>query len=216
MDFDLDRDLAPPPRRSKMSKGFFSFENPGFVLGMSSPSFFLFLYNFLLALPLAYILTSLSKSIISSIGYEKIMRCPSGILFSRLLFVALNMWLLVGWGLQLEKEARDRKEKRLEAVRSDVAWWEGEVERLEGVLGGVRQQELEEQLLRESPTAGSKNTMFYSALNRNGSLSPVAGSAIGRHGAEEVDEVGDDEEDSQSNEESVEGGDSDSDWNGVD
>ena len=66
------------------------------------------------------------------------MRCPSGIIFSRLLFVALNMWLVVSWGLQLEKEARDRKGRRLESVREEVAWWEGEVERLEGVSGGVR------------------------------------------------------------------------------
>lgn len=63
------------------------------------------------------------------------MRCPSGILFSRSLFVALNMWLVVGWGLQLEREARAR---RIARVGNDIAFWEGEVDRLKGLLGRVR------------------------------------------------------------------------------
>ncbi|KAL5328868.1 hypothetical protein ACEPPN_002376 [Leptodophora sp. 'Broadleaf-Isolate-01'] len=221
----LDSDLSSnrhvafsstPPPRSKLNKGFFSLDNPGLVL---------VLYNFLLALPLAYILTHLNKSIISWIGYENIMRCPSGIIFSRLLFVALNMWLVVSWGLQLEKEARDRKGRRLESVREEVAWWEGEVERLEGVLGGVRQREVEEQLLRESPSSGPKNgfgssyMMIHPNGSRSGTVSPKAVSSAGHqvieeaHDSEEEDEGED--EDSRS-EESGEDDDGDSEWNGVD
>lgn len=66
------------------------------------------------------------------------MLCPSGVLFSRVLFVAINMWLVIGWGLQLEQEARERKMERVERIREEVEWWEGEVETLERILGGVR------------------------------------------------------------------------------
>ncbi|KAH6724314.1 hypothetical protein BKA61DRAFT_665017 [Leptodontidium sp. MPI-SDFR-AT-0119] len=221
----LDSDLSSnhhvvfsstPPPRSKLNKGFFSLDNPGFVL---------VLYNFLFALPLAYILTHLNKSIISWIGYEKIMRCPSGIIFSRLLFVALNMWLVVSWGLQLEKEARDRKGRRLESVREEVAWWEGEVERLEGVLGGVRQREVEEQLLRESPSSGPKNgfgssfMMIHPNGSRSGTVSPKAVSSAGHQVIEEAydsEEEDEGEDEDSRSEESSEDDDGDSEWNGVD
>ncbi|KAG4436806.1 hypothetical protein IFR05_007696 [Cadophora sp. M221] len=218
-DVDVDRDRhvafrSTPPPRNKMSKGFFSFENPGFVL---------VLYNFLLALPLAYMLTHLNKLVISWIGYEKIMRCPSGIVFSRLLFVALNMWLVVGWGLQLEREAREKKGVKMERVRTEVKWWEREVERLEGVLGGVRQREIEEQFLRESPSGlknGSANGMRNGHGKGSGTVPPNAGPSPSHEDAEQEhdhEEEDDEDEDGESqSEESGDGEDGDSDWNGVD
>ncbi|KAH7419417.1 hypothetical protein BKA64DRAFT_16178 [Cadophora sp. MPI-SDFR-AT-0126] len=189
---------APPLQRVKFKKtGFFSFENPGFVL---------ILYNFILALPLSYTLTRLNKHIISLVGYEKIMRCPSGIFFSGFLFVAINMWLVVGWGLQLEREAWERKGKRVEGLRRMVGWWDREVERLEGVWGEVEQLEVEEQILSESPAPGHNKHAL--SLNTDGNSNGKSGdvSPAGKiHWtvAKEVDEKGyevDDGEDEESEE----------------
>lgn len=47
------------------------------------------------------------------------------------------MWLVVSWGVQLEREAWERKGRRVEGLREMVGWWEEEVRRLEGVREGV-------------------------------------------------------------------------------
>jgi len=93
----------------------------------------LVLYHIFLIIPLALLLTHANKVIISHIGYEKIMRCPSGITFSRFLFTSINIVLLVAWGKQLNEEEKWEREigywdgvvRWLEAERERV--WEGEV-----------------------------------------------------------------------------------------
>jgi hypothetical protein len=57
------------------------------------------------------------------------MRCPSGILFSRCLFVTLNTVLLLAWAVQLAQE--DEENVRIER---EIQWWDREIERLEGLL----------------------------------------------------------------------------------
>ncbi|KAK2629202.1 hypothetical protein QTJ16_000022 [Diplocarpon rosae] len=126
------------------------------VLSLGNLGLILVIYNFLLVLPLAYLLI---KFILSFMGYERIMRCPSGILCSRVLFVATNVWPLICWGLQLAREARDRESKgeardrqlNMERIREEVRWWEVEADRLEGLLGVIRDLEVRDQLLREAP-----------------------------------------------------------------
>lgn len=61
------------------------------------------------------------------------MRCPSGILGSRLLFIVINVCLLVSWAVQLRDEDKMRWE---EEVMEESEWWDGEVKRLEGLLAG--------------------------------------------------------------------------------
>lgn len=53
--------------------------------------------------------------------------------------MAVNTWLVVGWGVQLEREAwekgfkeGDEKGERVERLKGLVWWWGKEVERLEG------------------------------------------------------------------------------------
>ncbi|KAK0125558.1 hypothetical protein ONS95_000435 [Cadophora gregata] len=203
---------------------FFNFENPGFLL---------IIYNFIFALPLSYALTLFNKYIISYVGYEKIMRCPSGIFFSRLLFVAVNMWLVVAWGIQLEREAWQRKGKRVEVLRGMVGWWEEEVKRLEDVREEVEenaQRQVEDQILSESPIpAGEYETMTPGHYGRGRDKSRFATPATPhyRANAKEADEHGceagdaeddeDDEESEESEESSEEDDDEeDSDWNGDD
>ena len=66
------------------------------------------------------------------------MRCPSGILFSRVLFVVINMVLVVSWAIQLAEEQKAKKD----------AWEKKEIERLDGII------ERMEELKRESEEAG--------------------------------------------------------------
>ncbi|XMA15326.1 hypothetical protein WAI453_008117 [Rhynchosporium graminicola] len=141
--------------RSKIGKkGGLILENPGFVL---------VLYNFLLALPLAYTLTILAQHFINVLGYTNVTS-----LVSRSVFIALNMWFIIGWGLQLEKEARIRKMNRVKSIAEEIEWWKGEVDRLEGLLGLVRQREVEDQLLRESPPSGYQGTDRSTVLYGSG------------------------------------------------
>lgn len=89
----------------------------------------------------------------------------------------------------------------------------------------TQQREVEEQLLRESPSSGPKNgfgssyMMIHPNGSRSGTVSPKAVSSAGHqvieeaHDSEEEDEGED--EDSRS-EESGEDDDGDSEWNGVD
>jgi len=60
------------------------------------------------------------------------MRCPSGIMFSRVLFVVVNMALVWAWACQLVEV---RKERERERVESEIRWWEGVLEELEGLRG---------------------------------------------------------------------------------
>ncbi|KAL2075468.1 hypothetical protein VTL71DRAFT_411 [Oculimacula yallundae] len=232
LDFDRDGDSGyddgpgagiTPPRIGDSSKtenenveqnAWFSWENPGFVL---------VLWNFLLALPLAYTLTLLIQHFTTAFGFTTL--SP---LLSRGVFVAVNMWFIVGWGLQLEKEARGRKERRVERMKEEVMWWESEVRRLEGLLGGVRQKEVEDQLRRESPGAASRGTersaMLYGAGTVRGT--PTASVASLRRGTEGMDREVDgdldvdvlEEEDTEEEvlETDYSGSGSDGEWNGVD
>ncbi|PSS13145.1 hypothetical protein M430DRAFT_21054 [Amorphotheca resinae ATCC 22711] len=108
--------LAIKPPKTK----FFDLSNLGLVL---------VLWDLLLGLPISYVLTLANKRIIQYLGYEKIMRCPSGILFSRCLFVTLNTVLLLAWAVQLAQE--DEENVRIER---EIQWWDREIERLEGLL----------------------------------------------------------------------------------
>jgi hypothetical protein len=58
-------------------------------------------------------------------GYEKILRCPSGILGSRLLFASINVVLVVNWAVQLAEEART------DGVKREIAFWDGCIEVME-------------------------------------------------------------------------------------
>ncbi len=66
------------------------------------------------------------------------MRRPSGILFSRVLFVTINMWLILQGNMKLEHEALSRKIKRVERLKGEVAFWNAEVEELDGFRRSIR------------------------------------------------------------------------------
>lgn len=69
------------------------------------------------------------------------MRCPSGILGTRLLFIAVNLFLVLGWAKQMRDEGwkeKVEKEERMRDIRRQVDWWDDEIVRLEGALRGER------------------------------------------------------------------------------
>lgn len=86
----------------------------------------------------------------------------------------------------------------------------------------VKQREVEEQILRESPESGNKKTVSARHADGDGDGKSNAVSPTGnyrRTAAEEVDGDGyevDDSEDVEESEESSEGDEGDSEWNGVD
>ncbi|EKD19558.1 uncharacterized protein L3040_002562 [Drepanopeziza brunnea f. sp. 'multigermtubi'] len=112
-----------------------------------------FIHN-LVAVFIAYTLTRINKAIISWVTYQDFMRCPSATLGSRLLFVVLNVTLMWNWVRQILEEASINKMERIARVKEQVRWWTRETERLEGVLGMVRDIEAEHQLLSETPARG--------------------------------------------------------------
>ncbi|KAI9051348.1 hypothetical protein LZ554_004395 [Drepanopeziza brunnea f. sp. 'monogermtubi'] len=111
----------------------------------------------LVAVFIAYTLTRTNKAIISWVTYQDIMRRPSATLGSRLLFVLVNVTLMWNWVGQILEEAstikKIKKMERIKRVKEEVRWWTRETERLEGVLGVVRDIEAEHQLLSETTPA---------------------------------------------------------------
>ncbi|CZR57264.1 uncharacterized protein PAC_07153 [Phialocephala subalpina] len=122
---DLRPPMPPPPAPLKEKSTF----------DLTNPSFALVIYNFLVAIPFAYTIAILNKRFVQYLGYEKIMRCPSGILGTRLLFVAVNLFLVIGWAKQMRDENWAEKEARMGELRRQVEWWDGEILRLEAALG---------------------------------------------------------------------------------
>jgi hypothetical protein len=59
------------------------------------------------------------------------MRCPSGILGTKIMFVVVNVVVILTWARQIRE---DVSRERIEAVREEVKWWDGEIERLDGLL----------------------------------------------------------------------------------
>ena len=117
------------------AKKFFDLANNGLVLSSSAfcaPNFLqtrwlkLVLWDIFLGVPVSYVLTTTNKRVIQYLGYEKIMRCPSGIFFSRLLFVTLNMVIVIAWAIQLVQEEYRRVE-----ILKDISFWDEEIIRLQ-------------------------------------------------------------------------------------
>ncbi|KUJ21993.1 uncharacterized protein LY89DRAFT_715000 [Mollisia scopiformis] len=121
--FEID---PPPPLPLARAKN-----SPTFDL--THPSLVLILYNTLIAIPFSYFIAALNKKIFQLLGYEKIMRCPSGILGTKILFVAVNLLLIWVWVVEGEREEGERRE-RIARVKEEIAWWDEEIERLEAEL----------------------------------------------------------------------------------
>ena len=93
-------------------------------------------------------MTVTHKLIIQFLGFDSIMRSSGGVLFSRLLFIVVNMLLVASWAQQLaivEEKALiqrkimwyDREIARLERLKdefSEIARLEG---RKEGIMAGL-------------------------------------------------------------------------------
>jgi hypothetical protein len=60
------------------------------------------------------------------------MRCPSGIFVNRMLMVIVNLWLVVGWAVQLiEEQRREEREERIQLRAGEIEGWKGIVKELE-------------------------------------------------------------------------------------
>ena len=88
------------------------------------------LWDILFGLPIAYFLTYLNAHIFCTLGYDKFMRSSGGVRFSRALFTAINVWLVVGWAWQLMQEAKERKEENIRAIKEEIRYWDEEIKRL--------------------------------------------------------------------------------------
>jgi hypothetical protein len=115
--------------------------------------------DLLIGLPVSYILTLANKRIFQYLGYEKFMRSPGGVLFSRLLFVGLNMAMVLTWVMQLVQEQREvLKEQKIKL-------WD---ERLEGMKKQVRP-------VRETVSSASFSSVCSSGAKRVLIKSPGGG-----------------------------------------
>jgi hypothetical protein len=86
------------------------------------------IWDITFGLPISYLIALLNKSLLTLLGYEKLMRCPSGIFVNRMLMVIVNLWLVVGWAVQLIEEERG---KRIKARGEEIERWKGIVRKLE-------------------------------------------------------------------------------------
>jgi hypothetical protein len=60
------------------------------------------------------------------------MRCPSGIFVNRMLMVIVNLWLVVGWAVQLiEEQRREEREERIRLSIEEIERWKAIVRELE-------------------------------------------------------------------------------------
>lgn len=92
------------------------------------------------------------------------MRCPSGIMGSRIFFIAINTLLVVNWGMQLNEEAR---------IEGEIGYWgsvveflEREKERVEGLMA----EEAESQLHLESFASPSQD---HDRLREEDQIPPI-------------------------------------------
>jgi hypothetical protein len=90
--------------------------------------------DLLIGLPVSYALTLANKSIIQYLGYEKLMRSPGGVLFSRLLFVGLNMAIVLTWAMQLVQEQREA------LMEQKIKLWDERLERMDEQVRRVRER----------------------------------------------------------------------------
>jgi hypothetical protein len=84
----------------------------------------------LIGLPISYLLTTIIGAILRN----------ESVLLSRMLFVGLNLALVSAWAIQLAEQ----QEKN--SLEREIRWWDGEIEMLEEVLGGIRRKEGEQEV----------------------------------------------------------------------
>jgi len=70
--------------------------------------------DILFGLPISYLLALANKFTITSLGYEKLMRCSGGIFVNRILFITVNLCLIYGWATQLGEKVKQEERERLD------------------------------------------------------------------------------------------------------
>ncbi|KAE8450968.1 hypothetical protein EG329_005408 [Mollisiaceae sp. DMI_Dod_QoI] len=138
--------MSPPPAPSK-GACIFNLRKPGLIL---------VIYNFFFAVPFAYLIAIVTNKLFQYVGYEEIMREPSGLLGTKILFVVVNSFMVLSWAKQMSDEEwvrREEREERLREIRRQVVWWDGEIKRLEGLVEierKRRQQQVEQEALEQA------------------------------------------------------------------
>ncbi|KAF8854712.1 hypothetical protein BDZ45DRAFT_728645 [Acephala macrosclerotiorum] len=163
---DLRPPIPPPPAPLKEKSAF----------DLTNPSLALVIYNFLLAIPFAYLIAVLNRTIIQHLGYEKFIRCPSSILGTRLLFIAVNLFLVLRWAKQMRDEEwkeKVEKEDRMREIRRQVKWWDGEIVRLEGLMGVEKKRQRQ---LAEAAALEQAEAEFEQQLRTDALLAKIRGS----------------------------------------
>lgn len=93
--------------------------------------FILVLWDIFFGIPVSFLIVQTNIFIFTSLGYEKIMRCPSGILGNRILFIAVNVLLVVAWTVQLvEEDQRVCWESQFRLWDARIQWLERELEKV--------------------------------------------------------------------------------------
>lgn len=83
--------------------------------------FLALIWNILLGIPFSLLIDLANKVFIQWLGYEKIMRCPSGIFASRVLMIVVNLFIIWSWRKQLIKEEKEDR-VRAEVWSLDKCW----------------------------------------------------------------------------------------------
>ncbi|CAG8950186.1 hypothetical protein HYFRA_00008423 [Hymenoscyphus fraxineus] len=111
--------------------GWFDLRHPGVSL---------VLWYFFVGFPAAYGVAWLNREVFRWVGYEKIMRSPSGIVMTRVLFTFVSIILVVSWAMQLSAE---EKEKRIRKLKEEARLWKRACEILEKEKRELMSKELE-------------------------------------------------------------------------
>lgn len=69
------------------------------------------IWDLLFGIPFSLLIALANKAFMQWLGYEKIMGCPSGILASRVIMIAINLFIIWDWRKQLIQEENEGRIK---------------------------------------------------------------------------------------------------------
>ncbi|KAL3423266.1 hypothetical protein PVAG01_05013 [Phlyctema vagabunda] len=129
----------PPKRDMRAAKNIGSQQQNEHTF-LSKLSVTLTLWNFLVAVPIAYALAVGIKFVMEKSGF-----CLyNDILLLRSLFIVFNMLFILSWAVQLDKQAQKAK------CDKELAVWDARIAQLEQALADIQARQIEEQFFPDA------------------------------------------------------------------
>ncbi|KAG0648804.1 ATF CREB activator 1 [Hyphodiscus hymeniophilus] len=160
---EIELRLLLPKVMNPIQKVVVDLRNPGLVLTTNTLFPKTVIWDLLLGIPFSLLVAFFNKAFICWLGYEKIMRCPSGILASRLITVVVNLWVVWSWRRQLVQEQQE------ERIKTEIHLLDEVIACLERVLAGVERKMSSEPIFccaSVAPVNPQNNTKPHNDPNR--------------------------------------------------